>query len=176
MRQLCVTAAVLLLAGSTSAVVRAEEKVEVKGVHLCCPQCVKAVGNILSKIDGVSDAACDRPTKTVTFTAKDANTAKKAFESLAKGGFYGKATCDGKALQIKAEAPKGKANAVTVNDVHVCCNSCRKAIQKLFTGATITYDGKGAQRNVTIAADNLEPAVVLETLRNAGFNGTIRKE
>src|SRR5438874_5124022 len=130
MRQLCVTAAVLLLAGSTSAVAGAE-KVEVKGVHLCCGNCVKSVGNILGKIDGVTDAACDRATKTVTFTAKDAATAKKAFESLAKGGFYGTATCEGKALQIKAEAPKGKVNSVTVNDVHVCCNSCRKALQKL---------------------------------------------
>jgi mercuric ion binding protein len=175
MRQLCVTAAVLLLAGLTNAVARAE-KVEVKGVHLCCPQCAKAVGNILSKIDGVSDAKCDRDTKTVTFTAKDAQTASKAYESLAKGGFYGTAIVGGKERRLKIEAPKGKVNSVTVNDVHVCCNSCRKAIQKLFTGATITYDGKGTQRNVTIAADNLEPAAVLETLRNAGFNGTIRKE
>jgi hypothetical protein len=170
------TAAVLLLAGTTSAVARAE-KVEVKGVHLCCPQCIKVVGSILGKVEGVSDAACDRGTKTVTFTATDAKTAKKAFESLVKGGFYGKATCDGKALEVKsAKAPTGKVNSVTVNDVHVCCNACRKSIEKLFTGATITYDGKGAQRNVTIAADNLEPAAVLQTLRDAGFNGTIGKK
>src|SRR5262245_60063436 len=126
MRQLCLTAAVLLLAGSTGAVVRAEN-VEVKGVHLCCNACVKSVASILKKVEGVSDAKCDRDTKTVTFTAKDAATAKMAFESLAKGGFYGKATCDGKALQIKAEAPAGKVNSVTINDVHVCCNACRKA-------------------------------------------------
>src|SRR5262245_7227503 len=165
MRQLCVTAAVLLLAGSTNAVVRAEEKVEVKGVHLCCNACVNSVAGILKKVEGVSDAKCDRATKTVSFIATDVATANKAFESLAKGGFYGTAVIAGKERQLKFEAPKGKVNSVTVNDVHVCCNSCRKAIQKLFPGATITYDGKGAQRNVTIAADNLQPAAVLETLR-----------
>jgi copper chaperone CopZ len=179
MRQLCVTAAVLLLAGSTSAVIRAEEKVEVKGVHLCCNNCVKSVAGILKKVEGVADAKCDRATKTVTFTAKDAETAQKAVESLTRGGFFGSATCDGKALKFKVEVglpPKGKVNTVTVNDVHVCCNSCRKAIQKLFPGATITYEGKGAQRNVTIAADNLEPDTVLRTLNVAGFHGTFGKK
>jgi copper chaperone CopZ len=172
MRYPGLTAAVLLLVGSTSAV-RAEEKVEVKGVHLCCNACVKSVAGILKKVEGVSDAKCDRATKTVTFTATDAATANKAFDSLAKGGFYGTAVIAGKERQLKLVAPKGKVNSVTVNDVHVCCKACQSAIAKLFPGTTITYDGKGAQRNVTIAADNLEPAAVLETLRKAGFNGTI---
>lgn len=175
MRQLCVAAAVILLAGSSNAVVRAD-KVEVKGVHLCCPLCVKSVARILGKVEGVSDAECDRSTGTVTFTAKDARTAQQAFASLAKGGFYGKATADGKELKVKAEAPKGKVNSVTVSGVHVCCKACQRAVQKLFPGATITYGGAGAQRNVTIAADNLEPAAVLQTLRSGGFNGAIRKE
>ena len=175
MRQLCVAAAVILLAGSSSAVVCAAEKVEVKGVHLCCGACVKSVAKILSKVEGVSDAACDRATGTVTFTAKDSNTAKKAFASLARGGFYGKATTGGKTLKIKTEVPKGKVNSVTVKNVHVCCNSCKKAVQKLFPGATITYTGKGPQRDVTIAADNLEPTTVLETLRSGGFNGSVKK-
>jgi hypothetical protein len=59
-------AAILAMAGLAEA-----GKVEVKGVHLCCPQCQKGVGAALSKVDGVANAKCDTTTKVVTFTAKD---------------------------------------------------------------------------------------------------------
>jgi copper chaperone CopZ len=175
MRQLVVVAVGLFLAGFGAQAARAE-KVEIKGVHLCCPSCVKAVGGILSKVDGVSDAKCDRAEKTVTFTATDAKTARKAFDALRKGGFFGQASCEGKEMKTKNTASKTKAAKVTVNDVHVCCGNCKKAVEKLFKDATITYTGDGPQRNVTVAGENLTPAGVLQTLRNAGFNGTISKE
>jgi copper chaperone CopZ len=175
MRQLVVAAAGLFLAGLGAQAARAE-KVEIKGVHLCCNTCVKTVAGILGKVDGVSGAKCDRAAKTVTFTATDAKTARKAFDALRKGGFFGTATCEGKELKTKNTASKKKAAKVTVNDVHVCCGNCKKAIAKLFKDATISYTGDGPQRNVTIEAENLTPAGVLQTLRNAGFNGTISKE
>ena len=56
-------AAVLALAGAA----RAETKVELKGVHLCCPGCTKAVGDILKKVDDVK-GACDAKAGTVTIT------------------------------------------------------------------------------------------------------------
>ena len=40
----------------------AETKVEVKNTHLCCNQCVRAVGQILQKVDGVT-GKCDRDAK-----------------------------------------------------------------------------------------------------------------
>jgi copper chaperone CopZ len=176
MRLIVAATAAVLLAFSSNPAARAD-KVEVKGVHLCCGSCVKAVGSILGKVEGVSDVNCDRKTQTVTFTAKDAPTAAKAFVSLTRGGFYGKATTDGgKVLQTKNEAGSGKAKQVTVSDVHACCGSCKVALQKLFKGAKVTVEGKGAQRTVIIAGENLEPAAVLETLRSGGFNGAVRKE
>jgi copper chaperone CopZ len=175
MRQLVAAVAVAFLAGFGVQAARAE-KVEIKGVHLCCPACVKSVAGILGKVDGVSDAKCDRAEKTVTFTASDAKTARKAFDALRKGGFFGQATCEGKEMKTKNTASKDKAAKVTVNDVHVCCGACKKAVEKLFKDATITYTGDGPQRNVTIAGENLTPAAVLQTLRAAGFNGTVSKE
>ncbi len=173
MRQLFVAVAAMIAAGLSSSAVQAD-KVEVKGVHLCCGACQKAVKGILDKVEGVSDIACNRQTQTVTFTAADAKTAKKAFVSLMKGGFYGEASADGKAITAQNKAGKTKAEKVTVNNVHVCCGACKKAIDKLFPGATITYSGNGPQRNVTIAGENLEPAAVLETLRKAGLNGSAK--
>ena len=57
----------LALAG----VARAETTVELKKVHICCGNCVKAIGGILEKVDGVK-GTCDQKAKTVTITATDA--------------------------------------------------------------------------------------------------------
>jgi hypothetical protein len=174
MRQLLVAVTTLTAAALGSSLAQADQ-VEVKGVHLCCGACQKAVKGILDKVEGVSEIACDRKAQTVKFTAENGKVARKAYFSLLKGGFYGKATVDGKAVNVKNKAATDKVNQVTVNDVHVCCGACKKAIEKLFSGATISYTGDGPQRNVTIAGENLEPAAVLDTLRRAGLNGSIKK-
>src|SRR5262245_56061481 len=105
----------------------AETKVELKGTHLCCGQCVKAVGEILKKVDGVT-GTCDQEAKTVTITAKDAAAAQKALDALAAGGFHG--TTDSKDLKIKDDsgATKGKVKTLTLVGIHNCCNSCNRAI------------------------------------------------
>ena len=53
--------------------------------------------------------------------------------------------------------------------------ACKKAINGLFEGAKVTYEGKGPQLNVTVQGAGLEPGTVLETLRKKGFNGTVQK-
>jgi hypothetical protein len=82
--QLAAVAAVLCLAGLAPA----ETKVELKGVHLCCPGCTKAVADILKKVDDVK-GTCNQKAGTVTITAKDDEAAKKALQALADGGFHG---------------------------------------------------------------------------------------
>jgi copper chaperone CopZ len=151
-------------------------KVEVKGPHICCKQCVKVVAGILKKVDGISDAACSIEDKTVTFTAADEKAAKAGVKALIDGGFFGAATEDGKEIKFKvATAEKGKADKVTVAGVHVCCGMCQNAIKKTFKGATITFDGKGPQKTVTIESPDLNPAEVLQSLQKAGFNGKVSK-
>ena len=59
-----------------SSVARAETKVELKGTHLCCGMCVKAVGDILKGVDGAT-GKCDQKAGTVTITAKDDAAAQK---------------------------------------------------------------------------------------------------
>lgn len=122
-------AVVALMASNASA-----DKVEVKGPHICCAQCVNVVGKILGGVDGVSEVNADAKTKTVTFTAKDAVTAKAGINALIKAGFNGQATSDGKEVKIElpAVAKGDKVDSVTVKDVHVCCGACQSAINKLF--------------------------------------------
>ena len=111
------------------------DKVEIKGPHICCGQCVKAVGTLLGAVDGVTDVKADIKTKMVTFTAKDEKAAKAGVKALVDGGLFGSATSDGKTLKVDAPAGTGdKADAVVVKDVHVCCGQCEKGVKATFKG------------------------------------------
>ena len=77
-------ARLVLFAGLSCLVVpvaaaRAETKVELKGVHLCCPACVAAVRSTLKGVEGVQ-VACDAQKKIVSITAVDDGAAQKAVE------------------------------------------------------------------------------------------------
>jgi copper chaperone CopZ len=174
MRQLFVVTVLILSVGALNAEVPGGKKVEVKGPHICCKQCVNVVGGILKKVDGVSDAACDVTNKTITFTAKDADAAAKGVKALVDGGFWGSATFDGAELKLPAtKASDDKSNKVVVSKVHVCCGMCSSAINALFKDAKVTYSAKGPQKDVTVTGTDLTPAAVLEALNKAGFTGTI---
>jgi copper chaperone CopZ len=172
-RILAVVVAVLAL-GALTASQAVADSIEVKGPHICCKQCVNAVGKILGGINGVSDAKCDIKAKTVTFTAKDEAAAKAAVDALVKGGFSGSATRDGKEFKMPLpEVAKGdKVDKVTVKNVHVCCGQCEGAINKIFKGSTVEFGPKGTQRTVTVTGSDLYRGSVMEALRKAGFNGT----
>ena len=178
MRNVLIVPLVGLLVLGLSAGQAAADSVEVKGPHICCGNCVKAVNTLLGGVDGVSEVKADIKTKTVTFTAKDDKAAKAGVKALFDGGLFGSATSGGKELKVDvAAAKKGdKADKVVVKDVHVCCGQCQKGIKAAFPDAKITFTNPaGAQRTVTIEAPGLEPSSVVEILRKAGFNGTLDK-
>jgi copper chaperone CopZ len=150
-------------------------KVEVKGPHICCKQCISVVGKILGKVDGVADVKADAATKMVTFTAKDDAAAKAGVKALIDGGFYGAATADSKEMKFTLPAGKkgDKVDVLKVKDVHVCCGQCEKAIKAIFSDGKVSFEGKGPQKTVSVESKGLEAASVLETLRKTGFNGSI---
>lgn len=152
-------------------------KVEVKGPHICCGQCVKIATKILAKVEGVTEASADIKGRSVTFTAKDGKAAKAGFKALVDGGFFGAASVDGKEIKLDLPAPKkgDKADVVSVKDVHVCCGQCQTAVNKLFTSSKVSYEGKGPQKTVRIEGTGLDPADVIDALKKAGFYGTVEK-
>src|SRR5205823_5296128 len=81
-------------------------KVEVKGPHICCKQCVRVVGTILDKVEGVADVKADIAGKTVTFTARDDKAAQAGVKALVAGGFFGSASQDGKEIKIDVPAAR----------------------------------------------------------------------
>jgi copper chaperone CopZ len=163
-----------LLLASTSAFA-ADTKVELKGTHLCCPQCVRAVDAILKKIDGVT-GKCDPKAGTVTITAKDDATAQKALDALAAGGFHG--TTDNKDLKIKDDSgvTKGKVKTLTLEGVHNCCGQCTKGI----TAALGKVDGVTANtakaRDTTFdVTGDFDAEEVVKALYSAGYHVKVKK-
>ncbi len=154
---------------------QAETKVTMKGVHLCCAQCVKIVGTAVGKVEGAK-AKCDQKAGTITVTATDDETAQKALDALAAEGFHG--TTDNEKLKLKDDsgAVKDKVKKITVVGVHNCCGMCCKAIKAVVTkveGVTDT-DVKPKAKSFTVEGEFL-PADLVKALNEAGFHPKLEK-
>jgi copper chaperone CopZ len=174
MRQLFMAAVVVVAFGAARA--SADEKAEIKGPHICCKNCVKAVEGILAKVDGVSEVKCSVKDKTVTFMAKDKAATQKALEAMVAGGFAGSAKFGDATLTQATTKLEGKANEVVVKGVHSCCGMCQTAIKGLFPDATVTITGSGPQRDVTIVGTDLSLDAVQQALNGKGFSGKVEKK
>ncbi len=176
MRQLFVAAVVLAAVGVLQAAAPQDKKGTIKGLHMCCGACVNSVQQILGKVEGVSDAKCDRKTKSVSFTAKDQKAVLKALAALEAGGFGPtEGEYDNTAFKkaIKAASGSKTTSAVNIQGVHACCGACNGAIKALFKDSQVTITGKGAQKDLRITGKDLDAAQVLTTLQQAGFYGII---
>ena len=147
-------------------------KVEIKGAHVCCPICVKAITSVLDKVDGVSDAAAAKG-GSITFTTKDDKTTAAALTALADAGFLGAAADDGKEVKIDLPTPKKgqTVDSVTVTGVHLCCPNCEATCSNLFPDDKVEFLDKNTVR---VNGKGLDKWAVLEELRKAGFNGTVK--
>jgi copper chaperone CopZ len=176
MRSFLTALASLALALLLGAAARAETKVEIKGVHLCCPGCGKTVGEILKKVDGVTDAACDAKAKTVTFTAPDNATAQKALDALAAGGFQGDTGNKDLTFKDDSDTPKGKVKSLTLTGAHNCCGQCCKAlkatVKKVEGVENDTIKPKGETFEVT---GDFDAAELVKALNAAGFHVKVKK-
>ena len=166
-------AVVILFSAAISA--QAATTVTVKGVHLCCGQCLKAVGKAVGAVEGVG-VSCNKKARTVTIVAENDAAAQKALDALAKAGFHG--TTGNKKLAIKddSKAGKEKVSRIVVSGAHNCCGACSKAIKTLISKVS-GVDGVGVKpRAKSFAVEgNFVPADVIKALNGAGFHATLKK-
>ncbi|MFL5342848.1 MAG: cation transporter [Gemmataceae bacterium] len=155
--------------------VRAETTVELKNTHLCCGACVKAVGEILKGVEGVT-GKCDAKAHTVTITAPDDVTAQKAIDALAAGGFHGDTGNEKVAVKDDSGAEKGKVQSVTVTGIHNCCRQCNAAIKKAVKQVDGVKDdtAKATQSTFEVTGD-FDAAELVKALNAAGFHVKVKK-
>ena len=154
--------------------VQAETKVELKGVHLCCGACVKAVGKAVASLDGVK-AACDQDSETVTITAADDAGAQKALDALAAAGFHGATGNDKLAIKDDSGVKPGKVKKLEVSGVHNCCGSCTSSLKsalKEVSGAT-GHSLKSKDTTFTVEGD-FDAAALVKALNDAGFHVKVK--
>jgi copper chaperone CopZ len=154
---------------------RAETKVELSGVHLCCPACTAAVKSAVHDLDGVK-VTCDRKKNAVTIVAPDDAAAQKALDALAEHGFHGD-TGNG-TLKIKEDSgvTAGKVTSVTLTGIHNCCGSCNKAIKKAIKKVDgVTGDNAKAKTETVTVTGNFDAAELVKALNEAGFHVKVQK-
>jgi len=154
---------------------RAETKIELKGVHLCCPACTAAVKSALRDFDGVK-ATCDQKKKTVIISAPDDNAAQKALDALATHGFHGD-TGD-RMLKIKDDSgvTSGKLTNVTLVGVHNCCGSCNKAIKNAIKKVDgVTGDSAKPKTDSLTVTGNFDGVELIKALNAAGFHVKVQQ-
>lgn len=167
----------------TSAQAGEAGKVSVKGVHICCGMCVKAIGGVLGKVDGVSDAKCDKDSRTVTFNSTDEKSAKAGLRAILNAGFFGRAKLDGKNLTAYSGKNKKKnknknknagkkSNEITLYRVHLCCGGCVKIVGAALKGIDGVADVKCDReaKTVKLTGEDISNRAVTQALRKAGFN------
>ena len=171
MTWLGLVAGILLSAGMA----RAETKVELKGVHLCCKACTNAVGDILKGVDGVK-GACDVKAKTVTITAQDDKAAQKALDALAAGGFHGDTGNADLTIKDDSGAPQGKVKTLTLSGAHNCCGLCCKAIKSTVKKVSGVSDDTAKPKATTFTVSgDFEAAELVKALNAAGFHVKVKE-
>jgi copper chaperone CopZ len=169
--RLLAVAALLTIAGAA----RAETKVEIKGTHLCCAACVKAVGTVLKEIDGCQ-GKCDTKAGTISLTCKDDATAQKAVDALAAAGFHGDTGDAATKIKDDSGATAGKVKSLTVTGVHNCCGACCKAIKAACKKCEgVTGDTAKPREDTFEVTGDFDAAALVKALNAAGFHVKVKQ-
>lgn len=158
----------LVIAGFTSSAL-ADASFTLNGVHNCCGGCKNGITKAIQSVQG---ATAEVDGETVTITAKNTPTARKAMEALLDAGYYGKGE--------ETEAPKTAASTrvlkgATVEGAHLCCGKCVKAVEqavakvKGVTGSKI--ESKASEFTVE---GEFSEGDLIAALNEAGFHGKVK--
>ncbi|MEO6738689.1 MAG: cation transporter [Chthoniobacteraceae bacterium] len=149
----------------------AETTVKLSNVHLCCGSCVKGVEKAVATVSGVT-AACDKDAGTVTLTAADKATTQKAVDALDAAGYFGKSSDSAVSFKDNSGAKDGKVSALTVKDVHLCCDKCVKAVGTAL-GKVKGVSSNTAEKKATSfeVKGDFNPKEVMAALQDAGLTG-----
>jgi copper chaperone CopZ len=152
---------------------RAETKIELKNVHLCCGQCKGAVEKIMKGVDGVT-AKCDQDAGNVSITAKDDETAQKALDALAAAGFHGDS--GNEKIKIKSAAGDSKkVQTLTLTGIHNCCGACCKAIKATVKKVNgVTGDTAKPKVNTFEVTGEFDAAELIKALEAEGFHVKVK--
>lgn len=156
---------VAVLSGS----VLADATITVNGVHNCCGGCAKGITKAIESVKGAT-AAVDG--ETVTITAKNTPTVKKAFEALVGAGYSG----TGEGIEAPKEASSTRVlKGATVSGAHLCCGKCVKAVEKAVASVKgVTGSKIESKASVFEVEGEFSEGDLIVALNKAGFHGVVK--
>src|SRR5262252_4542793 len=127
---------------------------KITNVHLCCSGCVKGVQKSVAEVPGATVSA-NQDEGTVTLTGPDTATVQKAADALVAAGYFGKSSDPSIKLNADTGAKGEKVKSLNVENVHLCCGKCVKAVDTALgevNGVTGNTAAKGA-KSFTVNGD-----------------------
>lgn len=163
-------ASAICLVALLSAGARAEEKVTLSGVHVCCKGCSMAIEQAAAKVAGVTCVASKDDSNAV-LTADSKDKIQEAVNEIAKAGLIG--TPDDAEIKVTpAKTADGKVQKLEITHIHNCCGGCTDAIKAALDGVEgVTSNTCEPKKTSFTVEGDFVAADVVKALIDAGFYG-----
>ncbi|MBL8826656.1 MAG: hypothetical protein JNM18_06685 [Planctomycetaceae bacterium] len=160
-------AGIVLLASASLA--RAEVKLQLNDVHICCGACVRSIQAAVDGLD--AKVEIDRDGGAVRISAKDEAAAQKVVDGLAAAGFHGESDHDKIKMKDDSGVTAGKVKRLKLAGVHNCCQGCTNAIRDAFRGVEgVSTDTLTNKATEFVVEGDFDAAAVVMALYAAGFH------
>jgi copper chaperone CopZ len=152
---------------------RAEVKVKLTNMHICCKGCTNGILKAVTGLDAVK-VDVDQDAEETTVTGTDAAAVQKAVDAIAAAGYHATVVGDGVTLK-PGDAPAGKVKSLKLANAHNCCGACNVAIRKaLQTVPGVTGDSCKSKATEFEVTGDFDAKAVVAALEKAGFHVTVK--
>jgi copper chaperone CopZ len=173
----------MIAVGCMTAVPARAADVQLKGLHLCCANCVSVLEGALGEVTGVSKVTVDRGAASCEFKATDAATVSKALTAIGKAGMYASVTVDGKPGVFPQENVKAgtTADKVVFEQVHLCCRACTNGVVRALEKDEALGIIECNQKDYTVlisakGGSMLDVAKIQAALNKAGYHAKVKAD
>src|SRR5262245_35593117 len=149
--------------------------VKLTDVHICCPSCVKGVATATAPVTGLK-AVASQDDSTISLSAPDTATLQKGVDALTAAGYFGKSSDPAIKVNAATGAKDQKVKELKIEDLHLCCNSCVKSVNRVLggvSGVSTNNATKGAK--VFTVTGDFNDKEVMNALQGAGLTGKVAK-
>ena len=154
----------------------ADVTTKLSDVHICCGSCVSGAKKIVGTVNGAK-ADVSQEDETITITAADKETVQKTVDALIAGGFYGASSNPDIKVMAVTGAKNVKVKSVTISDLHLCCDKCVKAVDKVAKGVPgVTAETAVKNAKTFEVTGDFNDKDLMDAFQKAGLTGKITKE
>jgi copper chaperone CopZ len=154
---------------------KAESKVTLTDMHICCMSCQTAIEKAVAK---VPEAKCkvDTDSESTVITANNKESLQKAVDEVLKAGFAG--TPDNKEIKITPiKVSDQKVAKLEIEHVHNCCSKCTDALKDVLKDVKGVKSSTLANKKTSFVVEgDFAPSEVVKALVKAGFYPELKKD